>query len=214
MTLFDFVSKSILFLIPGLISHTIFSYLIGEKPLREASSICYVLVESSLACLIANICIWIGNRYFYATIPLIKVEAILSGTGVEMSTSGLTISIICAIGLGYILVGLYEKNAMFKVANTLKLSNRLDNKDVWTYLCDNHHWIIVRDYVSGNVYYGNIETYSDTGGRRELLLRDVSVFSLRDGEYKMDRVYLSRESSEFSVEIDDYRKEMDDGKNK
>ena len=68
-------------------------------------------------------------------------------------------------------------------------------------------WVIVRDYVSGNVYYGCVTKYSDKNSLRELLLTDVKVWSKKDGEYHMEHVYISRDSSEFSIEIDQYNKE-------
>ena len=71
---------------------------------------------------------------------------------------------------------------------------------------DRQPWIVVRDYVTGNTYYGKVIKYSDGTETRELLLKEVSVWSKADGEYKMEEVYLSRLPSEFSIEIDNYIK--------
>lgn len=106
------------------------------------------------------------------------------------------------------------KKPLFRFANFLNLSHRADNSSVWDYMFDRQPWIVVRDYVTGNTYYGKVIKYSDGTETRELLLEEVSVWSKADGEYKMEEVYLSRLPSEFSIEIDNYIKyiKVDNGK--
>lgn len=111
--------------------------------------------------------------------------------------------------LTFVAVFVFDRNLLFRVANYLKISYRSDNNAVWDYMFDYQPWIVVRDYITGNVYYGKVVKYSDDHEAKELLLEDVSVWSKKDGHYKMVEVYLSRMPSEFSIEIDDYCKGED-----
>ena len=44
MTVFDFVERFILFVIPGVIAYSIFCYLTGKKPLADLISVSYVFI--------------------------------------------------------------------------------------------------------------------------------------------------------------------------
>jgi hypothetical protein len=51
-------------------------------------------------------------------------------------------------------------------------------------------------------YFCWIQSFSDSGKERELLLRDVDVFSEESGEclYKIDIMYISRKQDEITLE--------------
>ena len=139
-------------------------------------------------------------------LQLVKVTQILSGNSGSLSVAGIISATIAAIVLTFIAVFVWDQNLLFRFTNFLNLSHRADNSPVWDYMFDRQPWIIVRDYVTGNTYYGKVIKYSDGNEARELLLEEVSVWSKADGEYKMEEVYLSRLPSEFSIEIDNYNK--------
>ena len=214
MTIFDFISRFILFLVPGLILHTAFSYLTGKKPLKDTTSLLFVFLDSIVSIFTANIILYFANYLCCRNWPLIQITKIISGECQNISLFELGISIACAVILVLVFVAVHEKNVLFRIANFLKITNKRDNSDVWTYIFDNDQWVIIRDYISGNTYYGLVETFSDTGEHRELLLKEVSVTSPKGRKYKMKKVYLSRNPSEFTLEIDYFEKRKNHGKDK
>lgn len=56
MTVFDFVERFILFVIPGVIAYSIFCYLTGKKPLADLLSVSYVFIASIYSFIVGNFC--------------------------------------------------------------------------------------------------------------------------------------------------------------
>jgi hypothetical protein len=100
-----------------------------------------------------------------------------------------------------------SKNVLFRVSNRFKITNRTDNEDIWDELFDEQPWIIFRDYITKHTYWGRVRKVSDKKQEREIVLEEVTVYDENGEElYKMKQVYFCRNSSEFSIEIDNYKK--------
>ena len=189
MTVFDFVERFILFVIPGIIAYSMFCYLTGKKPLADLLSVSYVFIASIFSFIAGNFLLQLVNLFPCFELQLVKVTQILSGNSGSLSVAGIISATIAAIVLTFIAVFVWDQNLLFRFTNFLNLSHRADNSPVWDYMFDRQPWIIVRDYVTGNTYYGKVIKYSDGNETRELLLEEVSVWSKADGEYKMEEVY-------------------------
>ena len=215
MTIFDFIERFILFVIPGVIVYVEFSYLTGKRAPAEWLSLTYVFLASTLSFVFGNLLILAVNLLPQFEFSLVDIAKILSGDQESLSTAGLVFSIIAAVVLGLLTVFIWDKRYIFRLANWMHITHKTDNDQVWDYLFDFQPWVILRDYVTGNTYYGRVDRYSDGDGVREILLEEVSVWSKADGEYKMEKVYISRNPSEFTIEIDNYAKEREkDGSTK
>lgn len=208
MTLFDFIERFILFVIPGVIAYSMFCYLAGKRPLTDLLNISYIFIASIFSFIVGNFLLQVVNIFSCIKFQLVDVTQILSGNNGSLSVSGIISATVAAIALALVAIFFWDRNLLFRFANFLNLSHRADNNPVWDYMFDIQPWIIVRDHVTGNTYYGKVIKYSDGNEIRELLLEDVRVYSKKNGEYKMLNVYLSRLPSEFSIEIDDYNKEV------
>lgn len=206
MTVFDFAERFILFVIPGIIAYSLFYNLVGRKPPTDLLGISYIFIASIFSFIIGNLLLQLINLCPCIDFRLVEVTQILSGNNGSLSAAGIVSATISAIVLAYFIVLVWDHNWPFQIANRLKLSHRVDNNPVWDYMFDIQPWIVVRDYVTGNTYYGKVIKYSDGSETRELLLQEVSVWSQKDGDYKMEQVYISRSPSEFSIEIDNYNK--------
>lgn len=209
MTVFDFIERFILFVVPGFIGYSMFCYFTGKRYSSELFSIAYIFIISILAFLCGNAMLLLINCVPNINFQTVNVSQILSGDKQSLSTAGLVCAIFASAIIGLSAVGIYEHNLLFKFANKIKLTNKIDNTDVWDYLFYEQPWVVVKDYVTGNTYFGRVIRFSDTEDNkpREMLLEDVSVYSSTDGEYEIKQVYLSRNPSEFSIEIDDYERE-------
>ncbi len=212
MSLYDFIGRFILFVIPGFVTCSIFSYLSDNNINANVTSAFYVFICSGISCILANILMWIVNKVAGINYTPILLVEILSGDRSSLTSKNLVYATICSVGLGFLISYLFEEEFVFKLGRKLNITHKNSNGDVWDSLFADESWVIVRDYVSENVYYGQVARYSDKGNIREILLKDVSVFSKKDGDYHMEQVYLARCSSEFSLEIDDYEKEKENAK--
>lgn len=209
MTVFDFIERFILFVVPGVVGYSLFCYFTGKRHSSELFSIAYIFIISILAFLFGNAMLLLVNCLPNIHFQVVNVAQILSGDKQSLSTAGLVCAIIASIIIGLSAVGVYEHNLLFRLANKIKLTNRVDNTDVWEYLFYEQPWVVVRDYITGNTYFGKVIKFSDSENNkpREILLKNVDVYSVDDGDYEMEQVYLARLPSEFSVEIADYTKE-------
>ena len=101
-------------------------------------------------------------------------------------------------------------------ADTYKLVNRFGqwikatklygDEDVWSFFHnspDTEPWVFVRDHKLDLVYYGWIGAFSESESERELLLRDVQVYSNTTDEYlyDVDVMYVARERHDFTIEV-------------
>ena len=94
----------------------------------------------------------------------------LSGINNSLSTVGILVSCVSALLLAIIVAYLWENNIIFLVARKLRLSHKVNNLEVWQCLFDEQPWVIVRDYISENVYYGKVIQYSDSSDMREIVV--------------------------------------------
>lgn len=209
MTVFDFIQQFILFIIPGVITYLFFCYLTGRKLQSDLFAIAIIFICSTASFLLGNMLLLFINIVPRFNFELADVVQILSGETKGLTVPNLISAIAASVVLGTVAVLFWDKNMLFRLANLLKISGRTDNNEVWENIFDTQPWVIVRDHVSNNVYYGCVIKYSDRNTLRELLLMDVSVWSKNDGEYHMEQIYIARAPSEFSIEIDKYNKEIE-----
>lgn len=211
MTVFDFIERFILFVVPGFVGYSLFCYLTGKRQSSELFSIAYIFIISILSFLGGNLIIFLINHFSTIQLSVVNVAQILSGDKQSLTTMGICSAISTSIIIGFLAVGVHDHKILFRIANLIKLTHRVDNADVWSYLFDSQPWVVVRDYITGNTYYGRVVRYSDSDESklREILLDEVTVTLPNSGEYKMNRVYISRNPSEFSIEIDNYAKEAE-----
>ena len=210
MSVFDFIQQFILFVIPGVITYLLFCYLTGETPLKDLLTVTIIFICSTVSFVIGNLFLMIINLFPCIDIQLADVAQILAGNTKGLTVPNVISSIVASIILAELAVLFWDKRILFRIANRLRITGRTDNDEVWDNMFDSQPWVIVRDYVSNNVYYGCVVKYSDRTTIREILLVDVMVYSKNDGEYHMEQVYIARSPSEFSIEIDKYNEEIEE----
>ena len=66
-------------------------------------------------------------------------------------------------------------------------------------------WVFVRDHKLDLVYFGWIETFSESGEKRELLISEVEVYSNQRDErlYAIPVMYVARERHDLTIEVPD-----------
>ena len=192
MSIFDFFTRFILFVIPGFVTVSLFCYLTGQKLQTNAFSIAYVFAASALSFVLSNLFLLIINSLLKANIALVDLMQVLEGKENTISNANMIATLFTSVILGFVSVWVWNINLLFTIANKIRITHRTDNCAVWDYMFDLESWIVLRDYVTGNTYYGRVRRYSDSTLIREILLEDVHVWSKNDGDYRMEQVYISR----------------------
>lgn len=114
------------------------------------------------------------------------------------------VSIVLAIAASYV----HRFKLVNRFGQFIGATRRYGDEDVWEYFHnspDIGSWVFVRDHKLDLVYYGWIESYSESEDERELLLSDVQVYNneTREPLYFVPLMDVSREAYDFTLEVPD-----------
>ncbi len=209
MEIFIFIQKVFVFLIPGAIFVKICEYFIPHKEKHYYFQLLSMLLLSCLLFLITDIILLPIKLIFNSIIKNLydmNIFDYIFKLDVTMSKVNFIIAIILSIILSIITIKFQYNNFIFKFLNKLKISFRVSNKDVWTNFIDDKPFVVIRDMLTENVYYGTIIEYSDDSAIRELSLKNVKVFDKESNFlYCLENLYISREHNEFTIEVYNYK---------
>jgi len=203
MEIIEFVQKSFLFLLPGVIGSYMYSKLNVQKESHYYLKFLEMIVISFFAFLVTDVFF----RMVVFICPCFKVSPIDAFTMISANTENIPtlnvlVSIVNAIVIAYFLTKMQYENWLFKIANKLGVTCRIDNQTVWEHIFDDSDIVILRDYITKNIYFGSVFSYSDNSDNREICLENVKVYNEKaEFLYDANMVYLSRAHNEFSVEV-------------
>jgi hypothetical protein len=113
-----------------------------------------------------------------------------------------------AIGLFLSVVWLYGSRNKWLPRLLLKIgaTTRFGDEDVWDFTFNSAdiytEYVHFRDFEHQLVYAGLVDTFSETGKLRELVLRDVIVYNFEGEEmYRTPRLYLARAPENIHIEF-------------
>lgn len=90
------------------------------------------------------------------------------------------------------------------IAVKLRISNKYGDENLYSrWLNDKDiDWVYVRDYKNDLLYWGCVCSFSETEEFKELVLKEVSVFSNAEAKkmYKVDQIYLCLPKDEVKIE--------------
>lgn len=152
-------------------------------------SICYGIFNSKVRLIWGlNLTIW--DNIFNGQRKLNKLE--------------LFFSYLLSIPFGFFWGFLITKKIAMKIFQKLNLTNRFGDDDVWSFYLNspNTGWILVRDKKENLTYFGKVSAFSDTTEKREILIKDVIVYTTDKWEklYESNAVYLELNNFDFSIE--------------
>jgi hypothetical protein len=190
---------------PGLLCYFLLKRLIGKigEDLSEKifsifllSVLSYLLLDS-----IRSIQIQFSSVNFQLSDIILQPDKVKTFDVLAASA----VSIVLSIILSY----LYRYKIWNNFAKWIKATTRFGDEDVFNYLLDskpddiNGRWIYVRDHKVNLLYYGYVNVWSETKEKREIVLIDVDVYSNENGDllYSTDKVYISRNDDDITIEI-------------
>jgi hypothetical protein len=128
----------------------------------------------------------------------------LTDEKLRISWGEIALATLVAVILGIGVSAAINHRLVHEVANSLKVSRKFGDLDVWGLLFNSPDlgWVTVRDLGYDLTYEGWVDAFSDTSASAELLLRDVRVFRSSSGAqlYETSRVYLARPSDTLVIE--------------
>lgn len=206
MEIYAFIQKYFVLLIPGIIGILLYHKLNTHKEQHYYLEFIKIITYSIFSFIFSDITFLIIKKLFPCFIfsPINVIQYIYS-TENTIPTPNVIVAIIYAILLACILTKANTENWLFSIANKLKITRRIDNQPVWEHAFDTNDIIVLRDYITKNIYYGKVISYSDNSEIREIRFQDVRVFNEHaEFLYHAEEMYLSRAYNEFSIEIQNY----------
>lgn len=185
----------ILLLTPGIISFYIIETLTHYKKVSYQRIILNVII--------LNFMIYFG---IYLFVQILEVFSFSYLSKWNLSTEQLLLKktniLIMSLGLIFsLLIGLFlsraiNKKYIFRFANKFNISNLSSNLNVWDDFLSKErdkNIIIIRDSVNNLMYYGMIDSYSETTlEKKELHLSDVTIYDDFEATklYDVEELYL------------------------
>lgn len=207
MEFIEFIQKFFIFLVPGILGLIIFNYYNPHKQRHYYIEFLYIILCSFFSLLTVDIVFGLIKLLFpcfiFKSLDIIRYISTMDGT---MPTSNMIFSIIIAVTYALIGTKLNYHNTLFKIANKFKITYRTNNTTVWEQALAIKSYLVVRDYVTKNTYFGQVIEFSDNSEIRELLLNNVNVYDEESNFlYHAEEVFLSRLHNEFSIETYNYK---------
>lgn len=199
--------KLLILLLPGVITTIIIRYLVTHKEFTSFYFIIYsglfglssfltmeLFVMLLSTCNIINfktLNIW--NFFFNDSFDFIIVRN-------ELFASYVTSSL-----LGFLYVFFLKFEIHQKLIKKLKLSKRHSDDDAWEFFFSREDagLITALNHRTGLAYHGFQFANSETGLKRELIMRDVTIYRIKNWKYlyEVEYVYIELPEFEFSIEL-------------
>lgn len=212
MDIIEFIQKFFILLFPGIVGVFLYNALSIRKEQHYALEFLKMLCVSFFSYLLTDITYGTIKHF----IPGFMYNAIdivhkIGSNATYIPSENVILSVVWAVIISCILTKAVHENWVFRIANKLKLTHRVDDRTVWERVFDAGETIVLRDHVTGNIYYGVVNVYSDDSDNREILFDKVYV-SDQYGEflYEAEALYISRAYNEFTIEIPDDNEPIED----
>ncbi len=208
MNLTVFTVRLMILGLPGIICYFLTQKLIGKTKRTNVEIVLLVFVYSTISYVMVYIIGYSINSFLNKKVNL-DVLTILLKEEQQVELSVLVLSIFCGIIFAYILSSLVRYNVLNRVGHKIKSTSRFGDEDVWDYFHNlpdrdrNGGWVIVRDYKYDMSYLGYIDSWSDFGSERELIIINAEVYRNETSQFLYDSklVYLCRKPEDISIEI-------------
>lgn len=205
MNVFEFAQKFFLFFLPGILGSYLYASLNIQKEQHYYFEFLKMIMLSFVSFILTDMLFSIVKILFpcfiYGSIDIIHQ---IGAAEAVLPTANVLVSIIFALILACVLTKAGHENWLFKLANRMRVTRRIDNQTVWEHVFDNDDVIVMRDLVTGNTYYGKVYSFSDNSENREIYFENVYVYNQHsEFLYHAEKLYLSRVHNEFTIEIQD-----------
>lgn len=208
MDISNLTLKLIFILIPGAIAGLIFEKLTVHKPWNNFKFIAQSILFGLLAYLNTGWFIKLMNAVFNVEWSTLTLWANLAGKEIPFSEIGK--ATIAGILIGFIASAIDHHKIVNRFAAWMGISIKYDDINLYSHFLSSPilKQIHFKDFISGYIYRGTVESYWETDEIKEIVLRNVTVYENNSDDkrvlvelYKLDAVYLSRPKDEVLIEI-------------
>lgn len=207
-----FIVRILFLLLPGAIASSIYWKLKGRSTQKDWEDFFEIIIFSLISYLIYALITFVLGLFnvWWVGIGLRAKEFSyfqpVFDEKLTLDLAEVFYTCLIAIPLGVIASYLNTYKTINKIGQKIGATTRFGDEDVWDFINRSPdfkgQWVTIRDHKLKLNYACWIEAFSDSGKERELLLREVNVYSDETCEllYNVDILYLSRKADEISLE--------------
>ncbi len=116
------------------------------------------------------------------------------------------VSIPVSIVLATLWVAATSHKLLTRMLQRVGATKKYGDEDVWDFMFNSSNvaakFVHFRDFDKMLVYAGYVQTFSESGKLRELVLRDVVIYDFSGKEVtKAPKIYLARDPSDIHIEL-------------
>lgn len=206
MTISGFLIRVIFLAVPGILSYMLFRKLAGRTKREKWEEWCQIVLFSLVIYATFSVVVWLYGLYVGCKAEPIFFKAVLD-KNVAIEWSEIIIASLIGVPVAFIASAIHTYKLINLLGQRMRVTRRAGDEDVWDGFHNlpdtpEYQWVFVRDHKTELVYYGWICAYSDSEKERELLMRDVDVYTNDKGEflYKTGMLYLCRDKYDLTIE--------------
>lgn len=206
MEISEFTLKLIILLIPGGISCLIFEKLTIHKSWNSFKFISNSIFLGGLsylsAQLIFGICNDLSFANFWENLPTkqIPFKAVIKSSFV-------------AILIGFAGSKFDHYKILNRIGKKLKVTTKYGDEDLFYYFLNSSNVteVYVRDIKNNITYHGLVDSFSENGSIKEIVLSDVKIYNYETSEfaYSLSKIYLCKPNDELIIELPNFEPKND-----
>ena len=207
MTASGFLVRVIFLAVPGIVSYMLFRKLAWKSKCEKWEEWCKIVLFSLIIYGSYSLLVCLFGFFGWGRGELVFFKAVLD-EDVAIEWSEIIIASLIGVPVALIAAAIQTYRLVNFLGRLTRVTRRSGDEDVWDYFhhlpdTPEHDWVFVRDHKTGLVYFGWICAYSDSESERELLMRDVDVYTNDKVEflYKTGMLYLCRDKYDLTIEI-------------
>lgn len=204
MTLSSFLIRIIFLAFPGIIGSRFYGKLRGYVKRPYWEYLLEIAIFSLLSYGLLGVAIGILDNLSILDIRFTSINAFFD-EDIPISWSEVVLASLMSIILSLVASAIYTHKVINKLGRLVGATRKYGDEDVWDLFnnMQDIQWVYVRDHKLGLIYYGWIYAFSDSEKPRELMIRDVDVYSNETGEklYDADIIYVARDLNDLTIEV-------------
>ncbi|MBD3377871.1 hypothetical protein GF406_22770 [candidate division KSB1 bacterium] len=208
MAITELTLRLLLLFCPGIITKLLLEKLTEGSDKRHFYFILYSFLFGLFAYALYAMISWLINSlpFWQINSHLTFLDSLLKPNSTINFNEIIWVSILAIIN-GYILSFIKNKKFLHKIAQSLGVTEKFAEVDVWSYILNSENdakqWIRVRDHEKNLCYEGWIEAFSETFKENELFIRDVKVYLNNTGAhlYNVSGMYVTRPNDDITLEF-------------
>ncbi|GKX32968.1 MAG: hypothetical protein MnENMB40S_05860 [Rhizobiaceae bacterium MnEN-MB40S] len=206
-----FIIQIAIFFLPGLIWARLDSrYAMKEKPSQTE-----LIVRALMYGLTTYAIVYLIYKSTNHNFSVLKFE---NADGTAILTDDFIDEILCSIPIAFVLAVLWIYSAnrkwLTRMLQMIGATKRYGDEDVWDFTFNSSQaaveYVHVRDWEKNVVYAGWVNTFSETGQLRELVLRDVVIY-YEDNVFEAPLIYIARDPKDMHIEFPYKNRSTHDG---